>query len=58
MRKVLLSLVAVVAVLTVGCQGLLTPSLCTRNVTIIDTMTVNGHPTTVDTLGTFKLCAQ
>ena len=58
MRKVLLPLVAVAAVLTVGCQGLLTPSLCTRTVTVIDTMTINRHPTTVDTLGTFKLCAK
>ena len=54
----LLLLVAVAAVLTVGCQGLLTPSFCTQTVTITDTMTINGHPTTVDTLGRFKLCAQ
>jgi hypothetical protein len=57
MRKVLLPLVAVAAILTGGCQALLTPSLCTQNVTIIDTMTVNGHQT-VDTLGKFKVCAQ
>jgi hypothetical protein len=57
MRKVLLLLVAVAGVLTVGCQGILTPNVCTRNVTIIDTMTVNGHQT-VDTLGKFKVCAQ
>ena len=57
MRKVLLPLVAVAAVLTSGCSGLFTPSLCTRSVTVTDSVTTNGQ-TSVDTLGTFKLCAQ
>ncbi|HVH67328.1 MAG TPA: hypothetical protein VM716_05625 [Gemmatimonadales bacterium] len=58
MRKVLLPLVAVAGFLTVGCRGLFAPSVCTPNITVTDTVTMTGHPTTVDTLGTFKFCAQ
>lgn len=61
MRKALLPLILVGLVgtlLTVGCQGLFAPSICTSTVTITDSMTIDGHPTTVDTVGRFKLCAQ